>query len=198
MNALKLATLKVGGRDGSLVVVSRDLKRACTALQVAPTLQKALENWRTCAPKLASLYAQLNSGLAPNSFTFDPKSAHSPLPRAYQWCEGSVWIVHLERRRRSTNRELPPQLYREIGMYQGGSDSFVGPTDPMICVDDDWDADLEAGVCVIVDDVPMGTSAEQTAQHICLWYWRSNSSRATLAERARCCILVVVGRVPAP
>jgi hypothetical protein len=68
----------------------------------------------------------------------------------------------------------------------------------MICVDDDWDADLEAGVCVIVDDVPMGTSAEQTAQHICLWYWRSNSSRATLAERARCCILVVVGRVPAP
>jgi fumarylacetoacetate (FAA) hydrolase len=127
MNALKLATLKVGGRHGSLVVVSRDLKRACTALQVAPTLQKALENWRTCAPKLASLYAQLNSGLAPNSFTFDRKSAHSPLPRAYQWCEGSVWIVHLERRRRSTNRELPPQLYREIGMYQGGLGQLRGP-----------------------------------------------------------------------
>jgi len=114
------------------------------------------------------VYRDLNEHASHVSFAFDERIMHSPLPRAYQWCEASVWIAHLERCRRATNRDLPPQLYCEIGMYQGGSDSFVGPHDPMICADDNWDADLEAGICIIVDDVPMGTLAEAAAQHICL------------------------------
>jgi fumarylacetoacetate (FAA) hydrolase len=168
VTAVKLATLKSGGRDGTLVVVSRDLDRAVAVPDIAPTLQLALDNWASCAPHLGTIYRQLNDGASDGSFQFDESAAHSPLPRAYQWCEASVWIAHLERCRRATHRELPPQLYREIGMYQGGSDSFVGPHDPMICADDSWDADLEAGICVIVDDVPMGTTAESAAQHICL------------------------------
>jgi fumarylacetoacetate (FAA) hydrolase len=168
MIPVKLATLKAGGRDGTLVVVSRDLKRALTVTHIAPTLQRALENWPDCAPKLAEIYEELNRGEPAGFLAFREEAVHSPLPRAYQWCEASVWIVHLERCRRSTNRELPPQLYNEIGMYQGGSDSFVAPHGPMICADDDWDADLEAGVCVIVDDVPMGTTAAEAVRHICL------------------------------
>lgn len=168
MPALKLATLKAGGRDGTLVVVSEDLRRAVTVSDIAPTLQRALEDWSNCSPKLAAVYQALNDAGAPQAFDFDECATHSPLPRAYQWCEASVWIAHLERCRRATKRELPPQLYTEIGMYQGGSDSFVGPRDPMVCPDDTWDADLEAGICVIVDDVPTGTSAAEAAAHICL------------------------------
>lgn len=166
MSALKLATLKTGGRDGALVVVSQDLRRAMAASAIAPTMQRALETWDDCAPALGALYDQLNTGAMAKSFAFDPQAAHSPLPRAYQWCEASVWIAHLERCRRATNRDLPAQLYTEIGMYQGGSDNFVAPHDPMICADEDWDADLEAGVCVIVDDVPMGVPVAQAADHI--------------------------------
>ena len=168
MTAVKLATLKAGGRDGTLSVVSQDLHRAVTVPDIASTLQGALDDWRCCVPKLAAVYADLNEGGHCGWFEFDQHAAHSPLPRAYQWCEGSVWIAHLERCRRATQRELPAQLYTEIGMYQGGSDSFCGPFDPMICADDEWDADLEAGVCVIVDDVPMGTKASAAEQHICL------------------------------
>lgn len=168
MIAVKLATLKAGGRDGTLIVVSRDLKRGVRVPTIAPTLQHALDHWPECAPPLAAVYQSLNHGALIDSFEFDERAAHSPLPRAYQWCEGSVWIAHLERCRRATQRELPQQLYTEIGMYQGGSDSFVPPHDPMICADDEWEADLEAGVCVIVDDVPMGTKAAAAERHICL------------------------------
>lgn len=169
MTEIKLASLKSGGRDGALVVVSRDLKWAIPVPQIAPTLQRALEDWSNCAPRLSRQYHALNAASPTDDrIPFDERAVHSPLPRAYQWCEASVWITHLERCRRSTNRPLPPELYQEIGMYQGGSDSFVGPHDPMICADDNWDADLEAGICVIVDDVPMGTSVEAAAAHICL------------------------------
>jgi fumarylacetoacetate (FAA) hydrolase len=166
MTSVKVASLKSDGRDGTLVVVSRDLRLAVAVPQIAPTLQAALENWQVYSPMLADAYRTLNSKPTDATFSFDERKAHSPLPRAYQWCEGSVWIAHLERCRRATNRELPPQLYTEIGMYQGGSDSFVGPHDPMSCIDDEWDADLEAGICVIVDDVPMGISAEGAEEHI--------------------------------
>ena len=166
MAAIKLATLKDGGRDGTLVVVSRDLALAVAVPSIAATLQRALEDWDTAAPRLGEVYAQLNAGVLRDSFPFDQRKAHSPLPRAYQWCEASVWIAHLERCRRATNRDLPAQLYTEIGMYQGGSDSFVGPRDPIVCPDDDWDADLEAGICVITDDVPMGVSVDGAAAHI--------------------------------
>jgi fumarylacetoacetate (FAA) hydrolase len=163
---MKVATLKAANRDGTLMVVSRDLRSAVAVPNIAPTLQHALESWDRCAPMLDAVYAQLNAGKAHEAFTFDQRSAHSPLPRAYQWCEGSVWIAHMERCRKSTNRELPAALYTEIGMYQGGSDSFLPPHSPMICPTDEWDADLEAGICVIVDDVPMGVTVEAAAAHI--------------------------------
>jgi fumarylacetoacetate (FAA) hydrolase len=152
---MKVATLKSGGRDGRLVVVDRSL-----------TLQHALENWHECEARLEAVYERLNAGSLPDAIPFDEEDAHSPLPRAYQWCEGSVWIVHLERCRKSTNRELPASLYHEIGMYQGGSDSFVPPRSPMFCFDDGWDADVEAGICIITDDVPMGVSRADAAGHI--------------------------------
>jgi fumarylacetoacetate (FAA) hydrolase len=166
MTSLKLASLKTGGRDGALVVVSRDLTQAVAVPEIAPTLQRALEDWGHCEPLLGEVYRALNAGAAPAAIAFDEAAAHSPLPRSYQWCEASVWIAHLERCRKSTNRDLPAQLYTEIGMYQGGSDSFVGPHDPMVVADDDWDVDLEAGVCVIVDDVPMGVTADEALGHI--------------------------------
>jgi fumarylacetoacetate (FAA) hydrolase len=149
-----------------LVVVSQDLDQAVKVPKIASTLQQALENWEQCAPALGAVYTALNSGTIHDAFGFDENAVHSPLPRAYQWCEGSVWIVHLERCRKSTNRVLPPELYTEIGMYQGGSDSFVGPHDPIICPNDEWDVDLEAGICVITDDVPMGTTVDDAGKHI--------------------------------
>ncbi|UUZ73954.1 fumarylacetoacetate hydrolase family protein [Polaromonas sp. P1(28)-8] len=163
---MKLATLNDGHRDGTLIVVSRDLQSAIEVPHIAKTLQSALEEWVRCEPALEEVYEQLNSGTSTQAFTFDQRSAHSPLPRAYQWCEASVWMSHLERCRKSTNRDLPQSLYTEIGMYQGGSDSFVPPHSPMICADDSWDADLEAGVCVITDDVPMGTTPLDAIAHI--------------------------------
>jgi fumarylacetoacetate (FAA) hydrolase len=166
MTALKVATLKEGGRDGTLAVVSRDLRLAVAVPEIARTLQRALEDWQGCAPRLAAVHAALNAGTCAGAFAFDQAAAHSPLPRAYQWSEGSVWIVHLERCRRSTNRDLPQSLYTEIGMYQGGSDSFVGPRDALLCADEALHPDLEAGICVIVDDVPMLTPAGRAGSHI--------------------------------
>ncbi len=163
---MKLASLKEGGRDGTLVVVSRDLSRAARVPAIARTMQAALDDWARCEALLEAAYDQLESGMLPGAFPFDETQAHSPLPRAYQWSEGSVYIVHLERCRRATKRELPQSLYTEIGMYQGGSDNFVGPRDPMITPDDQWDPDLEAGICIITDDVPMGVTPEQAAAHI--------------------------------
>ncbi len=153
---MKLATLRSEARDGRLVVVDRTLQRATFVPDI----------WGRCSPLLDEVYDRLCAGSVPEAFAFDQAQAHSPLPRAYQWCEASVWIAHLERCRRATNRELPASLYEEIGMYQGGSDSFVPPHSPMYCFDDGWDADLEAGICVITDDVPMGTDAVAAAGHI--------------------------------
>ncbi|SCW70110.1 fumarylacetoacetate (FAA) hydrolase [Sphingobium faniae] len=164
---MKIATLKDGTRDGALVVVSHDLARAIAVADIAGTMQVALDDWARCEPLLEAVYQQLNADPdMAGSFAFEEAAAHSPLPRAYQWCEASVYITHLERCRRSTGRDLPQQLYTEIGMYQGGSDSFVPPHSPMYCFDEEWDADIEAGICVIVDDVPMGTSVEEAGEHI--------------------------------
>lgn len=163
---MKVATLREGGRDGTLVVVSRDLRRAVKVPEIALTLQGALDDWARCEPRLEEVYNALEAGRRTDGFPFVQARVHSPLPRAYQWCEGSVWIVHLERCRKSTNRELPESLYTEIGMYQGGSDGFSPPHAPIICASEEWDADLEAGVCVITDDVPMGVTPEQAQQHI--------------------------------
>jgi len=162
---VKLASLKEG-RDGRLVVVSRDLRRAVAVPDIARTMQAAIDDWENCAPRLQAVSDRLAAGAVPGEFAFDPAQAHAPLPRAYQWCEGSVYLVHLERTRKSTNRELPPQLYTDPGVYQGVSNYFVPPQDPIPVVDDDWDIDFESSVAVITDDVPMGTRAGDAAKHI--------------------------------
>jgi fumarylacetoacetate (FAA) hydrolase len=163
---MKLASLKSDHRDGTLVVVSGDLRAAVRVEHIAPTLQAALDRWSECEPALQAVYESLNAGGERESFAFDEQAAHSPLPRAYLWCEASVWIAHMERCRKSTNRELPAVLYSEIAMAQSGSDSFSPPRGPMLCFDDSWDVDLEAGICVITDDVPMGVSPQEAAGHI--------------------------------
>lgn len=163
---MKLATLKEGGRDGTLAVVSADLSRAVRVGDVAPTLQIALDSWASINPRLQEISKELSEGQVAGEFAFDPALTAAPLPRAYQWSEASVYLVHLERCRGATNREVPPSLYTEIGMYQGGSDNFLGPCDPIPLRDSEWDLDLEAGVCVITDDVPMGVSVADAASHI--------------------------------
>jgi len=163
---MKLATLQDGSRDGKLVVVCNDLSRAVAVPSIARTLQAALDDWESLEPKLDGVFHALQTGPVAGEFAFDERQAHSPLPRAYQWCEGSVYLVHLERCRRATKRELPAILYEEIGMYQGGSDSFLAPQAPIPVRDDSWDLDLEAGICAITDDVPMGVTAANAVKHI--------------------------------
>jgi fumarylacetoacetate (FAA) hydrolase len=163
---MKLATLKDGSRDGSLVVVSRDLQTCCSAKTVAPTLQAALDRWDSLAPQLEALYAALNEGGAAGALPFEQARCHSPLPRAYQWADGSAYINHVELVRKSRNAEVPPSFYSDPLMYQGGSDSFVGPRDPIYAISEDWGIDLEAEVAVITGDVPMGVSIAAAAQAI--------------------------------
>jgi fumarylacetoacetate (FAA) hydrolase len=163
---MKLASLISGGRDGTLIIVNRDFSKAVIASDIAPTLQAALERWSEVEPQLMERYAALNGGNIAGVFPFDEHQVHSPLPRSYQWCEASVYISHLERCRKATGRDMPASLYTEIGMHQGGSDSFCPPRGPLFCPRDDWDVDVEAGVCVITDDVPMGVSEAEAADHI--------------------------------
>ena len=160
---MKLATLKAGGRDGTLVVVSRDLSRCQTVGGIAGTLQAALDDWVTCAPQLAEVYTALNDGAARHALPFDEALCHSPLPRAYQWADGSAYINHVELVRRARGAELPPSFRNDPLIYQGGSDSFVGPHDPIRTLNEDWGIDLEAEVAVITGDVPMGAGPEQCA-----------------------------------
>ncbi|TXH59468.1 MAG: 2-keto-4-pentenoate hydratase, partial [Thiothrix sp.] len=123
---MKLASLK-HGRDGELIVVSRDLTQAVKATGIAPTLQAALDNWATLAPRLQALSDQLNAGQTSNAFAFDQAACASPLPRAYQWADGSAYVNHVELVRKARNAELPESFWHDPLMYQGGSDSFIGP-----------------------------------------------------------------------
>jgi fumarylacetoacetate (FAA) hydrolase len=163
---MKLATLKQGGRDGSLVVVSRDLSRAQTVTDIAPTLQFALDNWSAIAPKLAGVYQELNNSAARDAFAFDQTQCHSPLPRAYQWADGSAYVNHVELVRKARGADMPASFWTDPLMYQGGSDNFVGPRDPIIAASLDWGVDLEGEVAVITDDVTMGISPADAAKHI--------------------------------
>jgi fumarylacetoacetate (FAA) hydrolase len=163
---MKLASLKAGGRDGTLVVVSRDLKRAVAVPHIARTLQSAIEHWDVLAPELQAVSERLNGEALKDEFPFDPAKAASPLPRAYQWVDGSAYVVHVELVRKARGVELPQNFWTDPLMYQGGSDSFIGPTDDIETVSEDWGIDFEAEVCVIVDDVKMGTTPEQAKQHI--------------------------------
>jgi fumarylacetoacetate (FAA) hydrolase len=163
---MKLATLKTGARDGKLIVVSRDLTRAVAASEVAPTLQAVLDDWHAKAPKLAQLSVLLNTGRAADAFDFDPNRCTSPLPRAYQWADGSAYVNHVELVRKARGADMPPSFWTDPLMYQGGSDSFIGPRDPILAESEDWGIDLEAEVAVVTDDVPMGAKPDVAAPRI--------------------------------
>src|SRR6059058_4256431 len=165
---MKLATLKDGSRDGQLAVVSRDLKTAHIADGIAPTLQAALDDWNFIAPQLAALYEDLNAGRARRSFDFDPARCAAPLPRAYQWADGSAYVNHVELVRRARGAEMPASFWTDPLMYQGGSDTFLGAREAIVLADEAWGMDLEGEVAVITDDVPMGASAEEAGERICL------------------------------
>lgn len=161
---MKFATLENGTRDGRLVVVSRDLKFACPADAIAPTLQRALDDWDAAAPRLAELYERLNRGAAANAFAFDPARAMSPLPRAYQWLDGSVYRNHGELMIRGFDTENKVRVpVDEPAMYQGGSDGFLGPCEDIVAADESWGIDFEAEVAVITGDVRMQSSPAEAA-----------------------------------
>ncbi|WP_394729947.1 fumarylacetoacetate hydrolase family protein [Altererythrobacter sp. GH1-8] len=162
---MKLATLKDGTRDGKLVVVSKDLTRYCAADNIASTLQAALDDWANIAPKLEVLAMDVEHEAVPCE-RFHEREAHSPLPRAYQWADGSAYINHVELVRKARDAEVPESFYHDPLMYQGGSDSFLAPRDDIPLGDVAWGCDMEGEVAVITDDVPMGVSAEDAADHI--------------------------------
>ncbi|WP_439528815.1 fumarylacetoacetate hydrolase family protein [Pannonibacter sp.] len=157
---MKLATLKDGSRDGRLVVVNKSLTRCTEASHIAPTLQAALDNWAAVAPKLAVLAESLEHDAVP-SMRFHEHNAHSPLPRAFQWADGSAYVNHVELVRKARGAELPESFWTDPLMYQGGSDSFLSPRDPVVMADEAYGIDMEGEVAVIVDDVPMGATVDQ-------------------------------------
>ena len=162
---MKLATLNDGTRDGKLVVVSKDLTRCSAADNIAPTLQHALDNWAEIAPKLEVLARDVEQEAVPCE-RFHEREAHSPLPRAYQWADGSAYINHVELVRKARGAEVPESFYHDPLMYQGGSDGFLPPRGDIPLGDTAWGCDMEGEVAVVVDDVPMGVSAEKAADHI--------------------------------
>ena len=163
---MKLATLKNGSRDGALVVVSRDLARALPVSAIAWTLQAALDGWDVARPLLDDAYRRLNGGGVAGSVPFDPAQADSPLPRAYQWADASAYVNHVELVRRARGATMPAEFWSDPLMYQGGSDSFVGPRDDIVVADEAWGIDLEAEVAVITGDVSIGAAAHEAAAEI--------------------------------
>jgi fumarylacetoacetate (FAA) hydrolase len=166
---MKLASLNTGGRDGSLVVVSKDLTKAVPAGDIAPTLQAALDDWNSIEPKLRELAGRLESGEANGIIEFDEAKAHSPLPRAYQWADGSAYVNHVELVRKARGAEMPETFWTDPLMYQGGSDAFLAPREAIEAGDEAWGIDFEAEIAVITDDVPMGVSENDAGSHIKLF-----------------------------
>jgi fumarylacetoacetate (FAA) hydrolase len=158
---MKLATYKDASRDGQLVVVSRDLSVAHYATGIAGKLQQVLDDWNFMAPQLQDLYDTLNNGRARHAFPFEPARCMAPLPRAYQWADGSAFINHVELVRKARNAEVPASFYGDPLMYQGGSDDFLGPCDDVHVASEAFGIDFEAEVAVITGDVPMGASPAQ-------------------------------------
>jgi len=162
---MKLASLK-SGRDGQLVVVSRDLSRAVAVADIAATMQQALDDWATIAPALQARYDELNGGSLPAAFDFDPVHCDAPLPRAYHWADGSAYVTHVELVRKARGAELPESFWHDPLVYMGASDAFIGARDDIAIESEDWGIDFEAEVVVITDDVPPGVSPDQAAGHI--------------------------------
>jgi len=157
---VKLASLPNETRDGALTLVSRDLKTAVDASDIAPNLQTAIERWDDVRPALEARYEALNAGQAEGAFAFDQAAALSPLPRAYQWADGSAYINHVELVRKARGAEVPDSFYDDPLMYQGGSDAFLTPRGDIPLVDEAWGCDFEAEIAVITGDGPMGLSSE--------------------------------------
>jgi fumarylacetoacetate (FAA) hydrolase len=165
---VKLGSLRAGGRDGQLIVVSTDLERAVAVADIASTLQAALDDWPRAKGELARRAEQLNAGQCADAIALDPAALAAPLPRAYQWADGSAYLNHVELVRRARGAEMPPQLWTDPLMYQGGSDGMLGPCQDIAAASEDWGIDFEAEVAVITDDVPMGVKADAASAHIVL------------------------------
>lgn len=165
---MKLATLNNGTRDGSLIVVSKDLKKAYKPESICSTLIQALENWELTHDLLQSVSDDLNNGLIKNSFRLDHTKLSSPLPRTYQWLDGSAYLSHVRRVRKARNAEMPESFLTDPLMYQGNSDSFLGPYDDIPLLNQDWGADFESEVAVITRDTPINTSKDEAEKYICL------------------------------
>lgn len=160
---MKFATLKNQTRDGQFVVVNRAMTRCVAAPNIANTMQHVLDNWAHCAPLLEAIYQDLNQGVI-EGMAFEASHCESPLPRAFHWADGSAYVNHVELVRRARGAEVPESFWTDPLMYQGGSDTFIGPTDDIECLSEEWGIDFEAEVAVITDDVPMGCSQYQAAQ----------------------------------
>mgnify|MGYP003332472279 FL=1 len=163
---MKLATYKDGSRDGQLVVVSKDLTLAHYASGIATRMQQVLDDWNYLSPQLQDLSDTLNLGKARHAFEFDPRMCMAPLPRAYQWADGSAYLNHVELVRAARHSAVPDSYYTEPLMYQGGSDDFLGPTDDVVCASESFGIDFEAEVTVITGDVPMGADADAALEGV--------------------------------
>ncbi|TPH19166.1 fumarylacetoacetate hydrolase family protein [Litorilituus lipolyticus] len=163
---MKLATLKNNTRDGQLVVVNRSLDKAVVVKDIASTLQFALDNWAEISPQLEKVYQSLNNNEISDTIAFEQEQCESPLPRAYQWADGSAYVNHVELVRKARNAEMPETFWTDPLMYQGGSDAFIGPRDDIKVASQEYGIDFESEVAVITDDVPMGCSIEDTSKHI--------------------------------
>ncbi|MEM7054400.1 MAG: fumarylacetoacetate hydrolase family protein [Pseudomonadota bacterium] len=163
---MKLATLKKGGRDGTLIVVNRALTQAVEAGDIAASLQAALDDWDQTAPRLNALFEQLEAGECEQAFALDVDQLASPLPRAYQFLDGSAYLPHVERVRKARGAEVPESFFTDPLMYQAVSDGFLGPRDDIRMADTAWGIDFESEIGVITDDVAMGASPEDCANHI--------------------------------
>jgi len=163
---MKLATLRTPSRDGQLLVVTRDLKRAVAVPQIAGTMQAALDDWGRVEPRLREVADRLERGEYQGAFEFDPARMAAPLPRAYHWVDGSAYVNHVELVRKARGAEMPASFWTDPLVYQGGSDDLLGPCDDVPIPDESFGIDLEGEVAVITDDVPMGTTRSQARDHI--------------------------------
>jgi fumarylacetoacetate (FAA) hydrolase len=163
---MKLASVRNATRDGELVVVSRDLARCVAVPEIARTLQAALDAWDRAAPGLAALSEELDAGRLPDAIAFEAARTMAPLPRAYQWADGSAYLNHVELVRRARGAAMPPEFFTDPLMYQGASDHMLGPGEDIVAADEAWGIDFESEVAVITGDVPMGAQAPDCSAHI--------------------------------
>ena len=162
---MKLASLKEGGRDGTLVVVNRDMTQAVKVPDIARTMQIALDDWADISPKLEHVFNQLQNNEIDDAFDFDTEALAAPLPRSYHWADGSAYVTHVELVRKARGAELPESFWTDPLMYMGASDAFIGPRDDVLVEDEAWGIDFESEVVVYTDDVPAGISVEGAKNH---------------------------------